>query len=244
LSGLEPEVLDTVFSIGMRRLTAVAGGVSAVEGPTKEGTLKVSFGPDSWLLFHVENESASKDKAVEDLSIVYFKDGAQIGDSPFASRLVMDMVAQEGTWRIGRMVVTAPLNLFDKSALENLGRAVVASNESSAVAAIRWINTSEVSLATDKPKQGFTCDASRLAASIPASEGERIKTTVLKNGIKDGYSFKFDGCDKSGQTYRISAEPIRPGKSGNRSFCSDETGVIYLSASGKADSCFREKNPI
>jgi hypothetical protein len=181
---------------------------------------------------------------VEDFLITYFKDGSEVKDSPFASRLVMDMALQSGTWRIGRMVVTGPLNLFDNNALDNLSHAIISRNEASAVGAIRWINNSEITFASNNPKPGFTCNTTQLSSFVPGPEAESIKTTVMKDGSRSGYSFRFDGCEKDGQSYRISAQPIRPGHSGNRSFCSDESGIIYFSASASGDACLKEKNPI
>jgi hypothetical protein len=51
----------------------------------------------------------------------------------------------------------------------------------------------------------------------------------FSTGERAGYSFVISGCetlgDKAVRQYQIMAVPIEPGKSGWRSFCTDETGV-------------------
>jgi len=55
--------------------------------------------------------------------------------------------------------------------------------------------------------------------------------------------FHYSGCDASGESardtshYRIAAEPAVQG-SGQRAFCSDESGTVRVSADGKAATCF------
>jgi TonB family protein len=54
------------------------------------------------------------------------------------------------------------------------------------------------------------------------------------SGKKNGYSFAISGCDAS--HYQFVAEPAVP-DSGQRAFCSDESGTVRASADGKAATC-------
>jgi hypothetical protein len=158
------------------------------------------------------------------------------------------MVQENGTWRVQRIVVTTPLNLFDETTIHNLGRSIVARHETSAVVSIRWITTAELDFKDQNRRHRFTCEIQSLAAAplehIPQEELSGLRTTVLKDGIRSGYRFAFSGCSAAGKTYQISAEPIRPGKSGDNSYCSDQSGVIYVSSSGRGETCLKEKTPI
>ncbi len=54
------------------------------------------------------------------------------------------------------------------------------------------------------------------------------------SGKKNGYTFAISGCDTS--HYRVVAEPEVP-DSGQRAFCSDESGMVRASADGKSATC-------
>jgi protein TonB len=56
----------------------------------------------------------------------------------------------------------------------------------------------------------------------------------LASGKKNGYVFVISSCD--GSHYKIVGEPAAP-DSGQRAFCSDESGTIRASADAKAASC-------
>jgi len=249
LRDIEPEVLDGYFAVLARLALARGSNVTAVEPLTDPHPgLRLRFAPNSWEDFQVEDEKVTGTSAQLDLSMKYFRDGVEVGDSPFPSRLVLGMIQEQGTWRVQRIVVTSPLNLFDNTAIYNLGRSIVARNEASAVRSIRWINSSELDFADQNPSIGFTCEIRGLMTGplehVPQEEVSGLRTTVLKDGTRSGYRFAFGGCSAAGKTYQVSAEPIRPGRSGDHSYCSDQSGVIYVSSSGSGEACLKEKTPI
>lgn len=249
ISDIEPEVLEKWVAIVARSALAGGGNVSAVEPlTTPRPGLRLRLASSSWMDFQIEEEKVTGTGAQLDLSIKYFRDGAEVGDSPFSSRVVLTMIQEHGMWRVQRIVVTSPLNLFDDSAMYNLGRAIVAQNQASAVRSIRWINSAELDFAEQNPRIGFTCDIRALAAAplehVPREELSGLRSTVFMDGARSGYRFAFGGCSAAGKTYQVSAEPIRPGKSGEHSYCSDQSGVIYVSSSGSGNACLKEKNPI
>ena len=246
---IEPEVVDQWFAMLAQIAFARGSNVSGIE-PLKDPHtgLRLQLAPNSWEDLQVEDEKVTGTSAQLDLSMKYFRDGVEVGDSPRPSRLVLGMIQEQGTWRVRRIVVTSPLNLFDNTAIYNLGRSIVARNQASAVGSIRWITSAELDFADQHPKIGFTCEIRALMSGplehVPQEEVSGLRTTVLKDGTRSGYRFAFGGCSAAGKTYQVSAEPIRPGRSGDHSYCSDQSGVIYVSSSGSGEACLKEKTPI
>jgi hypothetical protein len=102
------------------------------------------------------------------------------------------------------------------------------SNESSAVSSMRAYNTAAVTYASTYPDIGFP----QTAEDMKPPTGDQIDehhAGLLDNTLttppfqKNGYRFAFKG-DK--ENYKVIARPIKLGVSGNRSFYSDESGVI------------------
>jgi len=108
-------------------------------------------------------------------------------------------------------------------------------NEQTALWSLRAINSAE------KPYQsaqgGFACTLSALG-SAGRQSGVAKRTYLydpqLANGKKNGYTFALSGCDTS--HYQVVAEPESP-DSGERAYCSDESGVVRSSSDGKASTC-------
>lgn len=249
LHDIEPEVLDQWFAMLAQLALARGSNVSSVEPlADPHPGLRLRFASSSWEDFQVEDEKLTGTSAQLDLSMKYFRDGVEVGDSPFPSRLVLGMIEEHGTWKVQRIVVTSPINLFDNTVIYNLGRSIVARNQASAVGSIRWINIAELDFAERNPSIGFTCEIRRLMAGpleqLPQEEVSGLRATVLQDGIRSGYRFAFGGCSPDGKTYQVSAEPIRPGRSGDHSYCSDQSGVIYISSSASGEACLKEKTPI
>ena len=157
--------------------------------------------------FEVEDEKVTGATAQLDISVKYFRDGVEVGDSPFASRLALGMVLENGFWKVHRIVVTSPVDLFDERAINSLGRSVMLRNEATAVGSIRWINSAELDFAGQNSKHKFTCEIGRLAAAssenVPEDELSGLRTTVLKDGVRSGYRFAFGGCSPLGQGIRL-----------------------------------------
>ena len=106
--------------------------------------------------------------------------------------------------------------------------------ESSAVAAVRTLNTAEIAYSQAHPALGYTCSLSELAGSWGMS-GE------LAGGQKNGYIFKVQGC-KPAKTngpivkYHLLAYPAQS-KGGTPAFCSNESDVIKVARNGSPQDC-------
>jgi hypothetical protein len=117
-------------------------------------------------------------------------------------------------------------------AIPNLLRARMAANESSAIGSIRTIHTAEASYSAAHPDVGFTCTFSDLSSLIDSN---------LASGQKRGYVFQLSGCTTGeGGTivkYQVVAYPVTANTTGVRAFCSDESNVIKVDASGSTQGC-------
>jgi type IV pilus assembly protein PilA len=126
---------------------------------------------------------------------------------------------QKGFSLIELLIVVAIILIIAAIAIPNLMRSRMAANESSAVGAVRTINTAEVSYAAAFPDTGFALDLTKQ---------------------KSGYSFDAAGAAIGGSTtnnvYTVTAEPLGIGSTGNRAFYSDQSGVIRYALTGAGES--------
>jgi type IV pilus assembly protein PilA len=135
-------------------------------------------------------------------------------------------------------------------AIPNLLRARVAANESSAGAAVRALNTAELSYQSEYPKVGFTCSLPALGGSgrsAPSADHAQLIDERLASGEMNGYRFELRNCVNSetdGHKYQVAAYPRVGNQSGVRAFCSDETQVVRVDAGGSADDCLTSGSPL
>ncbi len=133
-------------------------------------------------------------------------------------------------------------------AIPNLLRARGKASEASAVGNIRALNTAEYTYSQSYPQVGFACSLSQLGGD-PAhanSQNAGLIDKYLMSSVKSGYRFRLGDCttaDDKFSTYNLSAEPIQPGTTGTRSFCSDQTAVIRT-VEGNAQDCFDHGTPL
>jgi hypothetical protein len=118
----------------------------------------------------------------------------------------------------------------------------MAANEASAVGSLRTINTAEVTYSTTYPSIGFAALASLggAAATCATSTGATstgaclIDDVLASTAVKSGYSFASSNLTGAPVvvTYTMTAKPSVVGQSGQRAFCSDQSGVIRYNAGG------------
>jgi prepilin-type N-terminal cleavage/methylation domain-containing protein len=151
----------------------------------------------------------------------------------------MHMRKQKGFSLIELLIVVAIILIIAAIAIPNLLRSRMAANEASAVGSVRTINTAEVTYASTYPAVGFTALAS-LGGAGGASTAAGLIDAVLSAGTKSGYAFSTANITAQGGinvTYEVLANPANRGTTGQRSFCSDQSGVIRYDTAADFATC-------
>jgi hypothetical protein len=119
-------------------------------------------------------------------------------------------------------------------------------NEATAVARLALLTSIEKEYAEKHAREGYVCDLAKLGTR--AQLRRDYDPDFFSTGKRAGYSFVISGCETASGTavkqYRIIAVPMEPGKSGSRSFCTDETGVLRYTLDASAESCLASRNVI
>jgi type IV pilus assembly protein PilA len=141
------------------------------------------------------------------------------------------------------VILLVPLALILAAlVIPSLQSSRIEADEASAIATVRSINTAEAQYDLTYGR-GFACSVPALAGdpkSGPATEdAAQILPADVSSGTKSGYIFTIGDCTRTlaGKTgaitgYQVTAVPQTMGKTGNRGFCSDESGVIKVDPSG------------
>ena len=133
-------------------------------------------------------------------------------------------------------------------AIPNLLRSRMAANESSAVGSIRTMNTAAITYSSTYGN-GFPPSLAAIGTTgtgAATCANASLLDTVLTLGTKSGYLFGLqpgvvaanvtppNGCTTGGfaDGYVVTAQPVTTGTTGQRSFCSDASGVIRQNPTG------------
>ena len=145
---------------------------------------------------------------------------------------------QAGFSLIELLIVVAIILVIAAIAIPNLLRSRLAANESSSVATLRAINTSEIVYSTaygsfspnlvDLGPNGTTC-----ATVVPTATAACLVDAVLGQDpvVKSGYTVTYVAGANNG-SYTITAIPNTVGVTGQRAFCTDQSIVIDVNSSG------------
>jgi type IV pilus assembly protein PilA len=143
---------------------------------------------------------------------------------------------QKGFSLIELLIVVAIILIIAAIAIPNLLRSRMAANEASAVGSIRTLNTSAVTYSSTYPAAGYPASLAAMGGAAPCtavSTQACLIDAVLSGGTKSGYNFAWAGDGATPSVgYSVTAIPVSVGTSGQRSFFSDQSGVIRYQASG------------
>ena len=134
------------------------------------------------------------------------------------------------------LLVVAVILIISAIAVPNFLRSRERANEASAVASIRVINTASVTYSMTYPDMGYPALLTNLGGANPCTASSAQACLIddsLALGAKGGYSFVWTGDGLTPSVgYTLTSTPQVVGSSGQRMFCTDQTGLIRYDPSG------------
>lgn len=131
------------------------------------------------------------------------------------------------------LIVVAIILIIAAIAIPSFLHSRMAANESAAVAAVRTVNTAQISFSSAYPTVGYAATLTALAGtscSPPSATGACLIDETLASGTRQGYSFTLTTVTgPPNSAYTIVAGPVKQNYNGVRYFCSFADAVIRYS---------------
>ncbi|MGH9515679.1 MAG: energy transducer TonB [Terriglobales bacterium] len=177
----------------------------------------------------VEGDSLSGDEDEIELTLHITKEGNE-QPLPFIPHFTFIMKTEADVWRLNEIRAEVRVPLADPDFLKNIERQNGRQNEQGAQLGMRLIIGAQNSYHSSHGTYACTLSGV-MGKGQNQSNGSFADLSTGKHG---GYVYAVSGCD--GQQYKIVAEP-EINDSGQRAFCSDESGAMRAASDGKATTC-------
>ena len=145
------------------------------------------------------------------------------------------------------LIVIAIILILMLMAIPTVGHLKKMANETSAINSMQVITKAELSYSNTYPVNGYACTLTAMggdpASGPPTAAAAQILQPDLVSGYKSGYIFSVackekvtvNGVDRY-NGYTVTAIPQSVGKTGDRGFCENDSGVITFDPAG-ATNC-------
>lgn len=141
------------------------------------------------------------------------------------------------------LIVIAIILILMLMAIPTIGTMKKYADETSAKKSMQTIAQAELQYESTFPANGYACSTAALggdpSSGPPSVTGAQILQSDLASGIKSGYQFTIGNCQKVSANgvdrytaFQVNATPLTPGKTGDRGYCMDQTGVIKQDPAG------------
>lgn len=144
------------------------------------------------------------------------------------------------------LIVMAIIAILMLIAIPTVGSLKKKANDLSAIQSIHTIINAENMYESNYPTSGYACSIAALGgdpkSGAPSATSAQLIQPDLASGVKSGYIFNITNCSKVnvGGTdritgYTITAVPETVGSTGDRAFCSDQSGIIKFDPAGSTN---------
>ncbi|MGA7292234.1 MAG: prepilin-type N-terminal cleavage/methylation domain-containing protein [Terriglobales bacterium] len=143
------------------------------------------------------------------------------------------MQKNKGFSLIELLIVVAIILIIAAMAVPSFLHSRMAANEAAAVAALRTLNTAEISYSSAYPTVGFSSTLTALSGTSctpPDSTQACLIDSALASGQKSGYNFVLTNVTGTpNSTYNVIASPTLFNYSGVEYYCSFADAVVRVS---------------
>ena len=150
---------------------------------------------------------------------------------------------EKGFSLIELLIVVTIILVIAAIAIPNLMRSRMSANEASAIASMRTVLTSEIVYSATYTV-GFAPDLLSLSdggtpsncipPALPSASSACLLDSSVASGNKSGYVFAY--APASGGGFKLNADPLVPGGSGQRHFYTDDTSVLRVNITTAASA--------